>query len=160
MPINQTNRIELLERIDASWNALILKLESFSQDEMHIPDVVGIWSLKDLIGHLETWDHIALTKIHYAEQGDSRSWFEIEEQPFDSIDAFNEHSASQKRDTSLEMLWKELYDRHRLLRDRVRLSDAVSDDLIREDTWAHYDGHLNDIRRWETRHTETQRIID
>lgn len=139
----------LLEKINRNWASLIEKLRSFDDEEMNIPNAIGIWTLKDLVGHLETWDRIAISKISYAEAGDHRPWYEIEEQPFDSIDTFNEYDAEQNRHKTLDQLWAELHARHDELLERIRSSAAVTDDLIREDTWAHYEVHLNDIRSWQ-----------
>ena len=145
----EVRREQLLPRIDTSWNRLLAKLESFSEDELNIPDVIGIWSLKDLIGHLETWDHIAILKIQFAERGETRPWWQVLESPFHDIDEFNEADTVANRGKSLDQLWRELHHRHDVLLEKIRSSDAVTSDLIAVDTWEHYQVHLADIEAWE-----------
>ncbi len=143
------SRRELQSRIDANWQALLDKLDSFSDDELTIPNVIGIWSMKDLIGHLETWDRIATMKIEYAEQGETRPWWQVVESPYDGIDEFNEADVEANRHKSIEELWHELHSRHTELLKRVERSSAVTNDLIAVDTWEHYLVHLADITEWE-----------
>ena len=149
-------REELLTRIDTKWNRLLAKLESFSEDELNIPDAIGIWSLKDLIGHLETWDRIAILKIQFAEQGETRPWWQVLESPFNDIDEFNEADAVANRDKSIDQLWRELHECHDLLLEKIRSSDAVTSELIAVDTWEHYQVHLEDIEAWERQRPQPQ----
>jgi uncharacterized damage-inducible protein DinB len=97
MAVTAEKRRQIIEDVHETWNELIEVLQSFDSEELEQPDVIGIWSLKDLVGHLETWDRIAIKKIGYAEEGRTESWWKIEEIPFKSIDEFNEADADANR---------------------------------------------------------------
>lgn len=144
------DRNEILDGVHRNWSSLITKLQSFPESELTIPNVIGIWSLKDLIGHLETWDRVAIRKIGYAEQGQTDPWWLIENQPFATIDEFNEADADANRHKPIAQLWAELHATHAELIDRMESANAIREDLIREDTYEHYEGHLNDIVTWQS----------
>lgn len=150
MTIHESERQRILDKVDKNWDDLTASLESFDEDELTIPNVIGIWSLKDLIGHLETWDRIAIRSLADAENGRVKPDGQSESQPSGSINEFNEADADQKRHKSIALLWQELNTTHAELVDRLKTSNGLSDDLIRHDTYAHYADHLNDIRKWQT----------
>jgi uncharacterized damage-inducible protein DinB len=141
----------MLTRIDEHWNRLIQRLEAFPEKDLLIPDVIGIWSLKDLIGHLETWDRIAILKIKQAEQGNQLPWWQVIDSPYRDIDEFNEADAASSRHKSIEQLWRELHARHEGLIEQIRTTGEVPEELIAVDTWEHYLEHLRDIEAWEQR---------
>jgi uncharacterized damage-inducible protein DinB len=151
MTVSAEKRQEILNDIHQEWGALIDVLQGLSTDELEQPNVIGIWSLKDLIGHLETWDRIAIKKIRYTEQGKEGPWWKIEGAQFGSIDEFNEADADRNRHRSIDDLWNEMLATHQELVERVQETPVLSRDLIREDTYGHYRDHLNDIRQWRAR---------
>ncbi len=155
MTVTSAKREQIIGDVNASWQALIEKLSEFSEDDLYTPNVIGIWSLKDLIGHLETWDRIAIFKIDEAESGRNRKWQEVQNEPHRSINEFNEADADTKRARSLETLWSELHATHQDLLTRLETTTVLSRDLIREDTYGHYRDHLNDILMWERSQTKT-----
>lgn len=149
MTIDTSERLRILDDIKENWDQLISELESYDEEQLQTPNVVGIWSLKDLLGHLETWDRIAIKKLEYAEGGHELPWWQVEDLKFDNIDEFNESDADEKRSRSIEQLWSELHASHDELIERVSRTTALSRDLIAEDTYDHYAGHLEDIQRWK-----------
>jgi hypothetical protein len=152
MPVETSERQNILEKVDNNWSELVETLQSFSEGELTTPNVIGIWSLKDLIGHLETWDRIAITKLDRAERGISTSWWKDLQPQYASIDEFNEADADHNRHKSIAQLWTELHAAHGELVERIKTSDALTAELIHEDTYTHYAGHLNDIHAWQQGH--------
>jgi uncharacterized damage-inducible protein DinB len=155
MSLDTTERNRIVAEVNRTWADLTRKLESFSENELNIPNVIGIWSLKDLIGHLETWDRIAIHKINYAEQGEHRPWWQLEESSYDNIDQFNEADADNNRHKSIPQLWNELHRTHAELVERLETSTAYTDELVEVDTYGHYQDHLNDIEAWESARKES-----
>lgn len=149
MTITSDERQRILAEIDQTWNELITVLRGFDRTELQDPGVVGIWSLKDVLGHLETWDRIAIRKLELAEAGDDRPWYEADGMSANGIDEFNESDAEAKQDVPVDTLWSQLYATHDELLNRVRESPALSRELIAVDTCDHYRGHLNDIQAWQ-----------
>lgn len=50
-----TTRAELLAEIDKAWSALEKYLATLTDAQMHEPDIVGHWSVKDVLAHLAAW---------------------------------------------------------------------------------------------------------
>jgi hypothetical protein len=151
MAIPLSEREAILERVHENWNELAGELGALTDEELVIPNVIGIWSLKDLIGHLETWDRIAIEKINYAEQGEHRSRWPLDESAYDNIDQFNEADADNNRHKSIPQLWSELHRTHTELVERLEASTAYTDELVAVDTYDHYADHLSDIHAWRAR---------
>jgi hypothetical protein len=150
MSIDALEQSRIIANVDRTWTSLIGKLESFSEDELNIPNVIGIWSLKDLIGHLETWDRIAITKIDFADQGEYRPGWPLDESSYDTIDPFNEADVVNDRHKSVSDLWDVLHRTHAELLERLETSTAYTDELVAVDTYDHYRNHLKDIEVWES----------
>ena len=54
------NKTDLLVAIENDWGALNKCLESFTPQEMIEPDIVGYWSVKDVLAHLSAWEGMCL----------------------------------------------------------------------------------------------------
>ncbi|HEX8098947.1 MAG TPA: DinB family protein [Actinomycetota bacterium] len=80
----------------------------------------GEWSAKDLIGHIATWEELAVRTLEEWRRGE-KPWVEHDDGPFgdsgqDGIDAFNAQNIDKKRPLSL--------------RDVQNEADAIHDRLI------------------------------
>ncbi|MEX2426171.1 MAG: maleylpyruvate isomerase N-terminal domain-containing protein [Thermomicrobiaceae bacterium] len=150
MSTNTDERKRIIEQVNRNWSELIGILERFSKEELETPNVIGIWSLKDLIGHLETWDRIAIKKLDNAERGIEQNWWEVDDHPYASVDEFNEADADSNRHKPIPQLREELHVAHGELLEKLEKSPATTAELVREDTYDHYAVHLNDIRHWQS----------
>ncbi len=140
---------ESLRRIAASWDGWVAALKGIPEDRMTEPGVCGAWSVKDLIGHVASWDADALADVERIMTG-------APEQPQD-VQARNEASAAANATRSLEDLRTELARNHEAV--VVALRGLAADDprtlaicrAIAEDTWEHYDDHAAQVRAWRAR---------
>ena len=57
------SRSQLLRRIDERWQALLASCAGLSDAEMSEPGVTGNWSVKDIIGHVTSWEEEALMHL-------------------------------------------------------------------------------------------------
>ena len=120
-------------------------------DRVDTPGVVGSWSVKDLIGHVATWDQEALQALRrYLVDRDAKA---LVTWPGD-IDGFNAREAARKRATDLAVLRRELAECHRQIVELV--SGLAGEELeirevkarIRIDTYEHYADHTAQVLRW------------
>ena len=145
------NRDDTLNTMGRSWQVFERAIALVPHDRVDAPGVVGPWSVKDLIGHIATWDQEALQALRgYLADGDGgvlATW------P-DDIDGFNAREAARKRGTDLAMLRRELAECHRQIVELI--SDLAEADFetrevetrIRVDTYDHYADHTAQILRW------------
>lgn len=145
------NKDALFRRIEAGWRELQDALSGLSEEDMLEPGAVGEWSVRDLMAHVTTWEEEALEALpvivvggklpRYASQG--------------GIDAFNGRQQEAKRHLSLGQLRQEMDATHqRLLGMLDRTAEVAYAQegrflrRLRLDTYGHWRGHAEDVRRW------------
>ena len=81
-----------LVEIHKAWQALDEVLARVPSGHMDEPGAVGQWSIKDLIGHVTTWEREAMRMVQcYLSEGDP------EVLAFPDVDQFNERTTQEKR---------------------------------------------------------------
>jgi len=149
---SNVHRSGLLRRVDEAWNALTASYAGLSETEMVEPGVTGAWSVKDIIGHVTSWEDESLTHLPLVLAGKKPPPYSV---TFGGIDAFNAQTVEEKRDLSLSEVLRQRDDTHRRLVDFIRR--VPEDQLVREtrfrrrlrlDTYGHYAKHSEAIRKW------------
>ena len=137
--------------MSSSWRELERAIAHVPHDRVDTPGVVGSWSVKELIGHVATWDREALQALRrYLVDRDAKA---LVTWP-DDIDGFNAREAARKRATDLAVLRRELAECHRQIVELV--SGLAGEELeirevkarIRIDTYEHYADHTAQVLRW------------
>ena len=119
------------------------------------PGLVGEWSARELVAHLGYWTEHATDAIHLARQG---RLAEFLEGGFD-VDARNETVARTARETDMTtVMQREEASFAALIGsleeiDPALLAERLSDgrtleEVVREDSGAHYSEHTADVRSW------------
>ena len=145
------DRVDTLSTVSSSWRELERAIAHVPHDRVDTAGVVGSWSVKDLIGHVATWDREALQALRrYLVDRDAKA---LVTWP-DDIDGFNAREAARKRATDLAVLRRELAECHRQIVELV--SGLAEEELetrevkarIRIDTYEHYADHAAQVLRW------------
>ena len=144
------DRDRTLEAVNGNWRMLREVLDLVPAGRVDEAGVVGSWSVKDLVGHVATWDDEASGALsRYLDDGDATALT-----TWPDVDDFNAREAERKRDTELSDLLRELKKSHRRLLevlDRLSDADVGRGDVsgrIRSDTYYHYADHASQIRAW------------
>lgn len=138
------NVSDLLQRIDHSWSAFLTSLDNLTEDQLLEPNVVGVWSLKELLGHIAFWDDLGRENAALALSGQARD--------YDNFEDLNQadHTARQGRTLAEERA--AMHQAHAALvadlEERAELDAAAIDAAIAGATYEHYDEHLADVRAW------------
>lgn len=145
------NREQLQYRLDTTWAALGASFAGLSEEQMTAPGVVGDWSVKDILGHVSTWDEEALQALPVILDGRRPPRYVT----YGGIDAFNAQMAERKRDLPLAELLKQLEETHRRL---LAFVETVPEEQfaretrvrhrLRLDTYSHYPIHTKGIEEW------------
>ena len=145
------NRKETLSAVSRSWQELVDAIAQVPEDRLDERSVGGPWSVKDLIGHVTTWEVEALHALRsYLDDGDFdalTAWPE-------DLDGFNEEAVEGKRGTDLAHLRRELDDTHSRTVELISALDEAEfrksevSERIRIDTYYHYEDHAEQILRW------------
>lgn len=143
---------QTLATINEQWSALQEELRQIPDERKTEPNVVGSWSIKDVLGHLAVWDDVAARGINEAV---GKPGNEVDEIPWQER---NEREAAKRADRSLTEIQAELAQNHERLLTAVRslqqaepaVAAAQLADLP-ENTSDHYAEHLGQIREWRER---------
>ena len=86
----------MLGEINNAWQELQESLARVPPEHTEDAGVVGPWSVKDLIGHITTWENEALKSVRQClAHGDPKML------RWPDLDAFNERTVESKRATPL-----------------------------------------------------------
>lgn len=144
------NRDQVLDRIDSAWSDFTNVIDGVPDELFDLTGAVGSWSVKDVIGHVATWDREALNALRqFVEDRNFRALV-----TWPDVDEFNARQWEAKRKSDLADLRVELENTHRELvgllsglPEEYFESDEVHE-RIRIDTYEHYADHGPEIRQW------------
>ena len=159
---------EALDALAASRRALHQAIRGLSQEDMTQIQVEGVWTIKDVLGHIASWEETYLVPLRRVADGGP-----FEAEVIEDYTPWNEKQAARKRRIPLSAILDELDAvRQDLVTTANRLSTeqwnrtmpftwggegtvAQALDVLAEHEW----DHVHTIQRWrETRdHVEPQR---
>jgi uncharacterized damage-inducible protein DinB len=94
---------ETLARLAESRQTLHQAIEGLSEEEMTQVQVEGVWTVKDVLGHIASWEETCLEPLRrYADGGP----FEVE--VIEDYLKWNDEQAARKRDIPLDAILDEL----------------------------------------------------
>ena len=140
----------VLRELETAWQAFQDVLARVPSERMEVGGVVESWSMKDLTGHITTWENEATKSLqNYLQHNDLKTlaW------PAD-LDAFNARTAEEKRNRSLADLLDDMETTHE---ETVRFIQAMKEEAfdvpevrarIRIDGSEHYADHTEGIQKW------------
>ncbi len=146
-----------LKSLALSREELQQALDGLNDEEMTQIQVEGVWTIKDVLGHISSWEHALLQPLRsYADGGP------FDGQVIEDYMAWNDEQAASKKDLSLDAILDELASvREELVAKANRLSDRQyeqqvafpwgergSVDKALRGLSLHEREHLGTIQRW------------
>lgn len=151
MPPDARPAERVIARLEASWSELRESYADLPDAALLEPGVVGDWSVKDVLAHVNTWEEEALEHLPVIARGGTPPRYAAT----GGIDAFNARMAERKRDLPLAEVRRRLDESHGRLLELVRgtpedqlIGDTRFRRRLRLDTHGHYRLHADAIRRW------------
>lgn len=151
-----TTKVQLLQRLQQERDRLLQALEGLSDDEMCLPNAVGVWSVKDVLGHIADWERHFSEQIGRIRDGQPLEWIDEKE-----IEAWNAAHAAAKREVPLRQIREELAHvreglletlrglQEELLQRRVQVAGEQADiPSYVSSAWEHDQEHLPDFLAW------------
>ena len=145
------NRRQILQRLEREWRELHESLDGLSQKEMLEPVFDGGWSVKDLLGHLTTWEEEAIKAMDLMAKGQPQPRY----RQYGGVDGFNAGESEKKAGLSLEDMQRRLMEtHHRLMSVVAEMAEEhwATETRIRRrlriDTYGHYRLHRDQIMAW------------
>ena len=130
--------------VDAAWRDFRRAVERLPPHLLETPGACGDWSVRDLLGHIASWESRAATAVLTSTPD-----------PPDDTDEFNRSEAARKAPLTLRDVVAELESTHRALLST--LADAPESSFepgtplrnsLDADTVLHYIEHTAQIRAW------------
>lgn len=144
-----------LKKLDQAWAALEMSYAGMPDSQLAEPGVTGDWSVKDVLGHVTTWEVEALKYLPLILAGGRPPRYSTQ---YGGIDAFNARITEQKRGLSVSDIRRQLVETHRRLQDFIQ--SAPEEQFTREtpfrhrlrlETYGHYTLHAGMIQAWRVR---------
>ena len=108
-----------------------------------MPNTIGIWSGRDIVGHLAGWEEI---EIRIAREMNERGEFTRLGINRETVDAFNEEMLVPYRAMSSSEVRRALADTHARLMTLAEASHADINEIVIDVTRDRYAKHIPDLR--------------
>lgn len=139
---------ELLRNVHESWHKFLLALSGMPDDFMVVEKSIGLWSVKDIMGHITSWEEIYIEAAREYLGGKVPAVFDLDWEA--EGDDLNATLAAERADISLPLTWRNLCQTHRLLVRALSTPEVVAEPdmaaLAGEITWKHYEHHAAKVR--------------
>lgn len=142
---------EVIERANKSLDNLFQALEGIEPQEMTIPNLIGQWSIKDVLNHLIIWEEEAAQALEIWKVGIEPDWSHIVD-----LDRFNNDTVGQRRGIPLSKIRNQLQMVHHGILENIK---SVADDEFKRrggiPKWlttlltSHIDGHTERIVQYK-----------
>ena len=143
------NKTKVLNNIKDGWMRLQSILDFIPEGSMEDPGVIDEWSVKDIIGHITTWEDIIID-IMRAKLSDGEYI-----RPYKDLNDFNLQEVEMKKPLPLEEIKGKFLQSHedliKFLNDLPEYVFEASSESVRVitvESLNHYQEHAQDIEKW------------
>ena len=148
MTVQPTVKESALRQMEEQWTRLLDLARGFSDEAQQRPNAAGSWSVRDVMGHIATWDRELVNVVdRYLASGEETDYSDDE-----TVDRYNEAEVVRQRSLSLSQLWDEVTQNHDMLVQYLQGLPEESFDpgtysggWIATDSWGHYQEHRQDL---------------
>lgn len=107
------DREQFLQVVTAAWHELDAAIAGLDEAALSEPGVVGQWAVKDLLGHVTSWEQQALAEIEQWQRDERITAITSE-----GVDSFNAAEAERRRGWTIAAIRAE----HAATRERLRVA--------------------------------------
>lgn len=153
-------KAELIADLQAARTRLLSAIDGLTDDQLMRPGVVGIWSVKDTLGHLVAWEAELVTALSRLDQYRRRPPQIVE---IEDIDEWNQEQYHINARRTLQAVLDDFHGVHKHLIQTVEEMDerALEDNrrfpwmegeplsyLVLENAVWHEEEHAENIKQW------------
>jgi hypothetical protein len=153
----QATREDLMQNLDTAYHRFEATLDRFSAAQTTAPNVVGIWTPKDVLAHMLYWQQLPVHELNAALRGERYP------ENGSNMDEVNARTVAASQGVGWETLREQFRAAHQAVIERVKslpdeafipggaveqaLDDSVIDALA-GNTREHYDLHGAQLQGW------------
>jgi hypothetical protein len=166
------SKAELVQAMLVEYQKLDALLKTLTEDQMCLPEVCGLWSVKDILGHLYAWQQMVLSWYRAGVRGEDVKT-PASDLKWSEIPLLNQRIYEQYRDVSLNELKARFAASHGEIFETLK--SIPEEELITpkfyswpkstpllsyfvSSTSSHYLWAYNEIRRW--RKLQAKKLIN
>jgi uncharacterized protein (TIGR03083 family) len=151
------NKAQILARLHAEYEHLQATLAKLTAEQMLQPNVVGVWSVKDVTAHLVFWNRYPVIELQHALEGKP---YEFDHSKLDEHNAraVAEYAGRSVQETlaDFEATFRQVVQAIEALPDTAfeagneleRILDDTVSGAFGNNTWEQYREHGDQIRGW------------
>ena len=147
MSVQPTGKESALRQMEEQWNRLLGLAWGLSNEAQQHPNAAGDWSVRDVIGHIATWDRELVNVGRYLASGEKTDYGDDK-----AIHHYNDAEVARQRSLTQRQLWDEVTQSHQQLvqflqglpKEPFHLG-TYSGGWIATDSWGHYSEHRQDL---------------
>ena len=102
------NKSELIHHMEQEWQALAQSYQGLTEATASQRGGSGEWSVKDILGHVATWEEAAIEDLGLMMQGRPT-------REYDDTDAYNREEVARKASLSFDQIQRQMDDTHHSL---------------------------------------------
>ena len=142
---------EIFDKIEFGYNEIIRLYRSVPVTAVLEDSLPNGWSVKDVLAHIAAWEWRCASLLEASH--DTKAL--LKAQP--DVEALNREIYEERKEWGWEEVEYDFRAAHQTLLEAIRqlppqqLDDEFVQRTIADETWEHYDEHLDDLRRWHQR---------
>jgi hypothetical protein len=159
------NKNDLIVAFKDEHAKFMSSIDGLSPEDMQKPGVVGNWSVKDILSHINLWEAELVKFLWQSNQGQTPNSLQL---TVSSVDAVNARWYDENRNRPLDRILDDFQNVYKqcLLRIEASLDKDLTDpqrytwqkgralwEWIAEDTFRHEAEHEAQIQAWRTEHS-------
>ena len=146
------NKQSLLKDIQSEWKKLARSIEGLSDEQLLDVQSIGAWSIKDLQGHISSWEEEVIDMLQVQLSGQEANFAPR------LVEEWNEFEVARKNDIPLNEIQKAFNQTHQRLEKLAwELPEGLFEDMTRirlaleAEVWGHLVQHRSQIEEWRKR---------
>lgn len=160
--VDEMNKKQLLYHIETSRGKLENTISKLTHEQMLGSNVIGEWTVKDILCHIAIWEMRMTTWLRVSLLGEEPKMLP-DGMTWDDLDEWNEQTYEEHKDRGLD---EALAMFHKCYAEAFEMIVSVSEEdmidperfpwrkgrplwrIIEANTWEHYDEHCSQIEAW------------
>ncbi len=144
----ETTPATIIDQIERGYAQLVRLYRSVPIKELSEPILANGWSVKDTLAHIAAWEWRCASLLSESHRTD------LPLKAIPDVDALNREFYQERQEWGWAEVEDDFRQAHQALIKAIRelpverLTSAIVQQTIAEETWQHYAEHVSDLERW------------
>jgi hypothetical protein len=149
----------IIKKIEKDFQEVWQLCQNVPTAALIAPALSNGWSVKDTVAHLAAWDYRCAELLEVAHNTD------VPLKAHPAVDALNLEIYQERRNWNWEEVELIYREAHETLIEAIqtlppnRLADEFIQRSIAEETWEHYEQHMDELRKWHQQVATRKKVV-